>query len=226
MSISLFVSHPCLTFLNSACTSFTPNQVYPLVRVYHRAISWRFHKCLPFALVELVYRWFWASTLHGVGPFLSHVVMISLMPSCICHVQLSKRMSSSIAPRIDSVWKFLPRWVMSSSTLEFEKVLFHSEYPIELMDHEDRVLEHNIRRAMKHNPILQGAMSFMHGRKSCMGNREVSFFQRSRYLRFFAINASFIVSCAPPPFVNIRTRFLLRGEDYNTPCYEILNHQH
>jgi hypothetical protein len=39
ISISLFVSHPCLTFLNSDCTSFISNQVYSLVRVYHRVIS-------------------------------------------------------------------------------------------------------------------------------------------------------------------------------------------
>jgi hypothetical protein len=89
---------------------------------------------------------------------------------------------------------------MSSSMLEFEKVHFHSEYPIELMDQEDRVMEHHTRRVMKHNLILQGAMSLMHGRKSCMGNQEVSLFQRSKYLCFSMINASFIVSCAPSSF--------------------------
>jgi hypothetical protein len=35
ISPSLFVSTPYLTFLNSACTSSTPNQVYFLVCVYH-----------------------------------------------------------------------------------------------------------------------------------------------------------------------------------------------
>jgi hypothetical protein len=152
--------------------------------------------------------------------------MISLMPSCICHVRLSKRTSSSITSRIDSVWKFLPQWAMASSTLEFEKVLFHFEYPIKLMDQEDRVMEHNPRRVMKHNPILQGAMSLMHGRKGCMGNRGVSFFQRSQYLQFSAINALFIVPCAPPPFINLRTIFLLWREGSNTPCYESLNYPH
>jgi hypothetical protein len=62
---------------------------------------------------------------------------------------------------------------MSSSTLEFEKVFFHSEHPIELMDQEDRVMERNTRRVMKHSLILQGAISLMHERKSCMGNQEV-----------------------------------------------------
>jgi hypothetical protein len=95
------------------------------------------------------------------------------MTSCIHPVPSSKRVSSSITPMINSVWKFLPRWVMSSSMLEFEKVLFYSEHPIELMDQEDCVMEHNTRRVLKHSLILQGVMSPMHRKKSCMGNREV-----------------------------------------------------
>jgi hypothetical protein len=62
---------------------------------------------------------------------------------------------------------------MSSLMLEFEEVLFHFENLTKLMDQEDQVMEHNTRRVMKHHPILQGAMALMHGRKSCMGNREV-----------------------------------------------------
>jgi hypothetical protein len=46
-----------------------------------------------------------------------------------------------------------------------------------------------------------------------------SLFQRSQYLCFSTINASYIVSCAPPPFVNLRTRFLFKGEGCNTLCY-------
>jgi hypothetical protein len=42
---SLFVSNPSLTFLSSACPSFTPNQVYSLVCVYHRVKSLWFHQC-------------------------------------------------------------------------------------------------------------------------------------------------------------------------------------
>jgi hypothetical protein len=198
ISISLFVSHPCLTFLNSACTSFTPNQVYPLVHVYHRAISWQFRKRLPFALVELVYRWFRASSLHGVGPLSSHVIMISLVPSCL------------IAPMIDSVWKFLPRWVMSSSTLEFEKVLFHSEHPLELLDQEDWVMKHNTCIVMKHNTILQGAMSPTHERKSGMGDREV-FLLSTVSISFLLCGQCIFHHFLFPSFINLGTRFLLRG---------------
>jgi hypothetical protein len=67
-SPSLIVSDHWLTLLSSACTSFMLNQVYSLARVYHRPISWRFHKRLPFALVELVYHRFRASIQHGVDP--------------------------------------------------------------------------------------------------------------------------------------------------------------
>jgi hypothetical protein len=99
--------------------------------------------------------------------------MISLVLSCIYPVRVSKRMSSLIALQIDSFWKFSPRWVMSSLTLEFEKVHFQSEYLLELLDQEGRVRKSNTRRAMKHNLILQGMMSPTHGRKSGMGDREV-----------------------------------------------------
>jgi hypothetical protein len=43
----------------------------------------------------------------------------------------------------------------------------------------------------------------------------------------YAINAFVIVSSAPPPllpFINLRTRFLLRGEGCHTPCYGFVNY--
>jgi hypothetical protein len=47
--------------------------------------------------------------------------------------------------------------------------------------------------------------------------------QLSRCPPFSTINVSFIISCAPPPIVNLGMIFLLKGEDYNTPCYGKLN---
>jgi hypothetical protein len=142
-SLSLFVSNPYLTFVSSACILFSPNQVYPLVRICHRTILWWFCKHLSFALVELMYRWFWASTLHGVSPLSNHVIMISTMRLSIHHVRLCKIMSSPIVPLIDSVWNLLPRLGILSLTLEFEKVLFHPERPIKksrMDDWEDLLL--------------------------------------------------------------------------------------
>jgi hypothetical protein len=54
----------------------------------------------------------------------SHVVMISHATSCIHFDILSKRISSPITLKIDSVGKFLPGWRMSPLTLGWEKILF------------------------------------------------------------------------------------------------------
>jgi hypothetical protein len=117
-----------LDSLSSTCMSSTPTKYTPCfasnIKPYHIGST----NIYPIALLELVYRWFWASTLHDVGSLLSHVVMISLVPLCICLVRVSKGISSSTAPKIDSVWKFLPQWRMSSLTLELENVLSHYEY--------------------------------------------------------------------------------------------------
>jgi hypothetical protein len=76
------------------------------------------------ALLVLVYHWFQASTLHGLGPPSSHVVLISHATSCIHLDLLSKRISSPVTPMIDSVWKFIPGWRMSPLTVGYENVLF------------------------------------------------------------------------------------------------------
>jgi hypothetical protein len=46
-SLPSFVLNACLTFLNSTCLSFTPNQVHSLVRIQHQAISHWFYQRLP-----------------------------------------------------------------------------------------------------------------------------------------------------------------------------------
>jgi hypothetical protein len=43
----LIVLNTCLTFLNSTCLSFTPAQVYSLVRIQPQAISCWFYQRLP-----------------------------------------------------------------------------------------------------------------------------------------------------------------------------------
>jgi hypothetical protein len=163
-----------------------------------------------------MYRWFWASTLHGVSSLLSHVIMISPVPLCVHHVCFSKIMSSPIVSRIDSVWKFLPRWAMSSSTLEFEKVLFHSEHPIELMDQEYWVWSTTQGESWSTVWFYNGARSLKHGRNSRMANREVSFFQRSQHPPPRSMHLSlFIVTL----LCKSRGEISFKGEDCNTPCY-------
>jgi hypothetical protein len=75
--------------------------------------------------------------------------------------------------------------------LEFEKVRFHSEYPLELWDQGDRVMKRNTSGVMKHNPIQQGAMSPKQERKSGMGDREV--FLRSIVLLSFLLRGQCIL---------------------------------
>jgi hypothetical protein len=117
-----------LDFLSSTCMLSTPAKCIPWFASNIKPYRAGSTNVYPIALLELEYNWFWASTLHGVGQLLSHVIMISLVPSCIGHVQVSKGMSSSTAPKIDSVWKFLPQWRMSFLTLELENFLSHFEY--------------------------------------------------------------------------------------------------
>jgi hypothetical protein len=103
---------------------------------------------------------------------------------------------------------------MSSVTMEFEKVLFHSECLLELLHQEGRVMKQNTRRVMKHNPILQGAMLSTHGTKTGMGNREDFLFSSVSIfhpLFFLASRHPSSFYCVPPPFVNLRMKFLLRG---------------
>jgi hypothetical protein len=98
-SLSLFVSNPYLTSLDSACISFTLTQVYSLVTPIIESYRYVFTSAFSWTLcpLELMHHWCWASTLHGVGPPLSHVTMISPAFSCIHHDLLSKRTVSPIA---------------------------------------------------------------------------------------------------------------------------------
>jgi hypothetical protein len=137
-----------------------------------------------------------------------------------CSVIQEKVISNALM--IDLVWKFLPRWVRLSLTLEFEKVFFLFDLPLELLNQENRVIRRHTSRAMKRNQILQGAMSPMHRRKGGMGEREV--------LHLTVLISSFLHDqcalyrflCFPLPFVNLGTRFLLRGRVVTSRVTEIL----
>jgi hypothetical protein len=61
-----------------------------------------------FTLLVLVYLLFRVSTLHGVGPISSCVVMISIVRSYIPPILMSQRISSSNAPMFNSAWMFFP----------------------------------------------------------------------------------------------------------------------
>jgi hypothetical protein len=92
------------------------------------------------------------------------------------------------------------------------KFFFLSELPLALLNQEDRVMRHHTSKVMKRNHILQGAMPPTHRRKGGMGDREVllhliiliSFFLHDQWALHHFL-------CFPPLFVNLRTRFYLKG---------------
>jgi hypothetical protein len=162
-----------LDSLSSTGMSSTPTMYTPWfasnIKPYHAGST----NIYPIALLELVCRSFQASTLHGVGPLPSHVVMISLVPSCMCHVWVSKGMLS---------WPCQRSIPFGSSYLNggchpwlWSLRMFFPIPSIRLksLDQEDWVMKPKTSRVMKHNPTQQGAMSPMHDRKSCMKDWEV-----------------------------------------------------
>jgi hypothetical protein len=79
---SLVVLSHCLTPLNSACISFTLNQVHSLVRICHRAIPWRFRNLLHFysisarvSLISSEYPTWRRSTLMPCGHDINRVLI-------------------------------------------------------------------------------------------------------------------------------------------------------
>jgi hypothetical protein len=70
----------------------------------------------------------------------------------------------------------------------------------------------NTSRVMKHNPIRQFAISPMHERKSFTKDQKV-FLLRTIFISSFLHEQCALhrFLCFPPPFVNLNTRFLLRG---------------
>jgi hypothetical protein len=52
------------------------------------------------------------------------------------------------------------------STSELQEVIFDLEHLTKLVGQMDRMMKCNTGRVMKHNPIIQGAMSPMHRRES------------------------------------------------------------
>jgi hypothetical protein len=123
---------------------------------------------LPGALMTLMNHQHRSNTQDGVVHFCA--MSVRSQPRLRVHIFFyhRKRISSSIASMIDPVWN-----LRKSLALELENVLFHSEYPLELLEQEDQVMKCNTSRVMKHHPVLQDAMSPMHRRKSCMGDQKV-----------------------------------------------------
>jgi hypothetical protein len=105
---SLLISSPYLASLNSACISFTPTKCAPWFKSFIEP-CWSSSKQVPYLVTMYLS---------------SHAILISHVTLCMNLNLLSKRISSPITSKIDSVWKFLPRWRMSPLTLGYEKIIF------------------------------------------------------------------------------------------------------
>jgi hypothetical protein len=172
-SIPWFLT-PHLTFLNSGCISFPPNQVCSLVRIYHRVIPWRFRNLLPFysigarvSLISSEYSTWHQSTLKPCCHDLNRALVYPSCPNVpekIIFERANVRFSLEVPAR----------WRMSPLTLGYEKVRFLSELLLELLNQEDQMMKCNTSRVVRHHLIRQGDMLYTHERKSGMHNREVS----------------------------------------------------
>jgi hypothetical protein len=146
--------------------------------------------------------------------------MISLVPSCICHVRVSKGMSSSIVLKIDSVCKFLPQWRMSSLTLELENVLSYSEYLTRVAGPRRLSIETQNKQSQKAQSDSTRCY-VAHARKKKSHNRPRSF-SPSNYLDILLsprsmYPSSFLV--LPTSLHKSRDEISFKGEGYNTLCY-------
>jgi hypothetical protein len=107
---------------------------------------------------------------------------------------------------------------MLAPIVELEKVLFYPEHLMKLSGKKDQVMNAT---------CLESTMfSVTHTWKEKLHERSKSFPPSNGPDFFCTIKASFIVSCAPPSFINLGTRFLLREEGCNIPCYKIVNYFH
>jgi hypothetical protein len=118
---------------------------------------------------------------------------------------VSNHVRSSLRSRSLYPGRRCPLW-----TSALKEVIFDPEHLTKLLGQEDRVMMHNKQSLeaqldstmVSHRPRMK--------RKVAWVIEEPSSFQTSICPSCYVVNASFIISCAPS-FVNLETRFLLRG---------------
>jgi hypothetical protein len=110
---------------------------------------------------------------------------------------------------------------MSPLTLGYEKILFPFRASARVIEPRGSSNEAHYNKSQEaqsdstRGDVVHTLKGKLHeGPRSCHPSNYLDTQYPSRY----PFNASFIISCAPPPFVNLGMRFLLRGEGCNTPC--------
>jgi hypothetical protein len=191
----LLVSSPYLASLNSACISFTPIKCAP----------WFESIIEPFLLQ--------ASTLHGDG--------LPFKPCCLSlHATLR-----TILFELSKETLFLTAIVVAPQASP--GILFGTL--VTLVSHrgqsdtQDSVVHFYAMAVWPPGDFMYLSYLIIQENVASAHIEESSPFQLSACPSGYTVNAPFIVSCFPPPFINLRTRFLLRAEGYNTPCYGKLN---
>jgi hypothetical protein len=179
-----------------------------------------------FTLLVPVYRLFRGSTLHGVSPLSSHVVMISIVHSYIHHVLMSQIRSSSNALMFDSAWKFLPDRGCRLN-LEIWEGSFSFQASTRVVG--PRRSNNEVQHKQSHEAQSDLTRCYVaHARKEKLHERPRSFLLRTILISSLLLDQCALhrFLCLPPPFINLKTRFRLRGEGCNTPCYELPNIYH
>jgi hypothetical protein len=90
-------------------------------------------------------------------------------------------------------------------------------------------MKSNTNKIVKHNPILQGAGSSMHGRKSSIDDQEVLLSTVLIPDILLATESMHRSSFHAPPPSKSRDEIFFKGgggEGYNTPYYSFPNHLH
>jgi hypothetical protein len=165
-------------------------------------VSW-VHPCNHSALIVLLYRQILPNTHHGVRSFLSHVIMISHVTLCIHSILLSRRMSPLIMSEARFGLEVSYQWKLSASTWNLVKISsvqgIRWNYQTKRID---RWMQHRWKSTTCPRRLR---------RRSCMGDRNF-FLLPTVPISPFLLNQEILHHfLCTPPFVNLGTRFLLRG---------------
>jgi hypothetical protein len=159
--------------------------VCSLVLIYHRAM-----------LVLLQ-----ASTLHGDGVPFKPCRLISHVTSTTILFELSKE---ALFPIVTIVAPQASPYILPGTLMTFVN---HQGWS----NAQDSVVHFYAMSVWPPSDFVYLSYSMIQENVASARTKESFPFQLSGCPFCYAVNAPFIVSCAPPPFVNLETRFLLRG---------------
>jgi hypothetical protein len=217
VSLSLFVSIPCMTFLTIACILINSN---------HKCTPWSASiidpYCCGFTRAFIYPTWCPSSTREWSMPIqyprechscLRHVIMISHVPSCI-------QPDRSIQEEVISD-RVKDRFGLEVLTLKEDVSLggrtWENIFPSRASDKAVRQRglsdEHNMIEV--YNVLCHPRMEW----RAAWESEKFSSFQLSWYTLFSAVNASFIVFLCSPSFRKSRDEISFEGKGCNTSCY-------